>query len=105
MINSDNPKQLTVGQLMDALGYYDRADLVKFYDCNHSKEFDIVYVEKSSTDKVAYLRNIPFDPKGNELPNEILEEIGISVKVVREGVNFAETITIYEEISEKTNAK
>lgn len=82
----------TVKQLIDLLHLCNPDDKIRFFDfvSDHIKTFDIVCVERDSTDGVVYLRKKPIDT--NEFTSvHFLRNLGISVEIIKQSENFAET--------------
>lgn len=104
MINSDNnPKQLTVGQLIDALQQCDRDDPVQLVQVIHNGGIDyfvpanLVFVERTSKeyehwDHVVYLHTETLDFVIEKTSNNDRSDIDKDIRVTEETENFAETV-------------
>ena len=92
MINHENPKQLTVAQLMDALGQCDRADIVKFFNTDAVSLNNVAFVERYATGNTVYLHSEA--PSLNDFSSlaGLDENANTVVEIVRNDENFAETI-------------
>lgn len=103
MTNNDSPKQLTVGQLMDALGQCDRDDPVQLVQVIHDGGINyfvpanLVFVERTSKeyepwDYVVYLHTETLDFVVKNTSNNDRHDIDKRIEVTKTDESFAETI-------------
>lgn len=91
IITNNNPNQLTVGQLMNALGQCDRDDLVKFYDTDAVSLNDVAFVERYATGGTVYLYSEKSDLDNFFSPAGLDENADPVIEIVRSKKNFVET--------------